>query len=124
MRSIWSEFAKRRAWRRVWVCVAEAQTAAGLITAEQMDDISSHEEDIDLKRASEIEDEIGHDLVAELRTRKQLWHSFSIVYVVFYLFLPIELKKRTNFLCWVTPICNQQNRRHLDTGLQVMRRTS
>jgi adenylosuccinate lyase len=68
MRSIWSEFAKRRAWRRVWVCVAEAQTAAGLITAEQMDDISSHEEDIDLKRASEIEDEIGHDLVAELRT--------------------------------------------------------
>jgi adenylosuccinate lyase len=68
MRSIWSEVAKRRAWRRVWVCVAEAQTAAGLITAEQMDDIRSHEDNIDLKRAAEIEDEIGHDLVAELRT--------------------------------------------------------
>jgi adenylosuccinate lyase len=68
MRAIWSEIAKRRAWRRVWVCVAEAQTAAGLISAEQMDDLRSQEETIDLKRAAEIEGEIGHDLVAELRT--------------------------------------------------------
>ena len=68
MRAIWSEIAKRRAWRRVWVCVAEAQTAAGLISAEQMDDLRSQEENIDLKRAAEIEGEIGHDLVAELRT--------------------------------------------------------
>lgn len=68
MRSIWSEIAKRRAWRRVWIIVAEAQTAAGLINAEQMDDIRSQEENIDLKRAAEIEEEIGHDLVSELRT--------------------------------------------------------
>jgi adenylosuccinate lyase len=68
MRSIWSEVAKRRAWRRVWVSVAETQSAAGLVSAEQMDDIRSQEENIDLKRAAEIEEEIGHDLVAELRT--------------------------------------------------------
>jgi adenylosuccinate lyase len=68
MRAIWSEMAKRRAWRRVWVCVAEAQATAGLIRAEQMDDLRSQEDNIDLKRAAEIEGEIGHDLVAELRT--------------------------------------------------------
>ena len=68
MRSLWSETAKRRAWRRVWVSVAEAQTAAGLIPAEQLDDLRSQVENIDIKRAREIEAEIGHDLVAELRT--------------------------------------------------------
>lgn len=68
MRAIWSEVAKRRAWRRIWVGVAEAQTAAGLITGEQLDDLRSQMENIDLKRAAEIESEIGHDLVAELRT--------------------------------------------------------
>ena len=68
MRSLWSETAKRRTWRRVWVSVAEAQTAAGLITAEQLDDLRSQTENIDIQRAREIEAEIGHDLVAELRT--------------------------------------------------------
>jgi adenylosuccinate lyase len=68
MRSIWSEIAKRRAWRRVWISVAEAQTAAGLVSGEQLDDLRSQIDTIDLKRAAEIEAEIGHDLVAELRT--------------------------------------------------------
>jgi adenylosuccinate lyase len=68
MRSIWSEIAKRRAWRRVWISVAEAQTAAGLVSGEQLDDLRNHADAIDLKRAVEIEAEIGHDLVAELRT--------------------------------------------------------
>ncbi len=68
MRSIWSEVAKRRAWRHIWVGVAEAQTAAGLVTGEQLDDLRSQMENIDLKRAAEIETEIGHDLVAEIRT--------------------------------------------------------
>lgn len=68
MRAIWSDVAKRRAWRQVWVSVAEAQTAAGLITGAQLDDIKGHVDDIDLQRAVEIEAEVGHDLVAELRT--------------------------------------------------------
>lgn len=68
MRALWSETAKRRAWRRVWVSVAEVQTAAGLITAEQLDDLHSQKENIDIQRARAIEAEIGHDLVAELRT--------------------------------------------------------
>jgi adenylosuccinate lyase len=67
MRMLWSEASKRRAWRRVWVAVAEVQAAAGLITPEQIDDIKSHAADLDLPRAFEIEAEIGHDLMAELK---------------------------------------------------------
>jgi adenylosuccinate lyase len=68
MRALWSETAKRRAWRRVWVAVAEAQAAAELISPEQVDEIKAHAMDIDLKRAAEIEAEIEHDLMAELKT--------------------------------------------------------
>ncbi|HEY43452.1 MAG TPA: adenylosuccinate lyase [Anaerolineae bacterium] len=68
MRALWSETAKRRAWRRVWVAVAEAQATADLISSEQIDEIKTHALDIDLKRAIEIEAEIDHDLMAELKT--------------------------------------------------------
>ena len=68
MRSIWSETSKRRVWRRVWVAVAEAQAAAGLVSPEQLDDLRLNANKIDIARALEIEAEIGHDLMAELRT--------------------------------------------------------
>jgi adenylosuccinate lyase len=68
MRTLWSERTKRLAWRRVWVSVAEAQAAAGLITPEQIDEIKANAANVDVDRAREIEAEIGHDLVAELRT--------------------------------------------------------
>lgn len=68
MRALWSEVTKRRIWRKIWIAVAEVQAAAGLVTAEQIDDIKEHALDIDLARASEIEAEVHHDLVAELRT--------------------------------------------------------
>lgn len=67
MRAIWSDEAKRRAWRRVWIAVAEAQTAAGLVTAAQLDDLREHAQTINLRRAAEIESEVGHDLMAELK---------------------------------------------------------
>lgn len=68
MRRIWSEAYKRRLWRRIWVALAEAQRAAGLVTGEQVDDLRAHQDDIDLKRAHEIEAEIHHDLMAEVKT--------------------------------------------------------
>jgi adenylosuccinate lyase len=68
MRALWSETVKRRTWRRVWVSVAEAQAAAGLVSPEQIDEIKAHAIDIDLPRAAEIEAQIGHDLMAELKT--------------------------------------------------------
>ncbi|MFQ5594507.1 MAG: adenylosuccinate lyase, partial [Anaerolineae bacterium] len=75
MRHIWSEVHRRRLFRRIWVALAEAQQAAGpstasgrcLVTTEQVDDLRAHQDDIDISRAMEIEREIGHDLMAEIR---------------------------------------------------------
>jgi adenylosuccinate lyase len=78
---LWSEITKRRAWRKVWITVAEVQAAANLVTPEQIDDIKSHALDIDLVRAAEIEAEVGHDLVAELNTfAEQCPHGGAILH--------------------------------------------
>ncbi|MCB0131136.1 MAG: adenylosuccinate lyase, partial [Caldilineaceae bacterium] len=68
MRRIWSEAEKRRQLRRFWVALAEAQQEAGLVTAEQAAELRAHQDDIDIARATEIEREIRHDLMAEIRT--------------------------------------------------------
>ncbi|RME53151.1 MAG: adenylosuccinate lyase, partial [Caldilineae bacterium] len=68
MRRVWSEAEKRRLLRRFWVALAEAQQEAGLVTAEQVADLRAHQDDIDIQRAQEIEREIRHDLMAEIRT--------------------------------------------------------
>lgn len=68
MRALWSEAAKRRLWRRIWVALAEAEQVAGLVTAEQAADLRAHADEIDLARAQAIEAEIHHDLMAEVRT--------------------------------------------------------
>ncbi len=68
MRFLWGEAYKRRLWRRIWVALAEAQQTAGLVTAEQVADLRAHENDIDLERAAEIEAQIHHDLMSEVRT--------------------------------------------------------
>lgn len=68
MRHIWSEAEKRRIFRRIWVALAAAQHEAGLVTAEQLDDLRTHQDEIDIERAEAIEREIHHDLMAEIRT--------------------------------------------------------
>ncbi|MDY7041476.1 MAG: adenylosuccinate lyase [Chloroflexota bacterium] len=68
MRTIWSEAHRRRLWRRVWAALATAQQAAGLLTTAELADIKAHQDEVDLPRAHEIESQIGHDLMAELRT--------------------------------------------------------
>lgn len=68
MRTIWSEVEKRRLLRQIWVALASAQAQAGLITPEQVADLEAHQGDIDIERAQEIEAEIGHDLMAEIKT--------------------------------------------------------
>jgi adenylosuccinate lyase len=68
MRSLWSEMHRRRLWRRVWVALARAEQATGLVSAEQLADLEAHAKDIDIARALEIEAEIHHDLMAEVRT--------------------------------------------------------
>ncbi|HVO70256.1 MAG TPA: adenylosuccinate lyase, partial [Aggregatilineaceae bacterium] len=68
MRHIWSLDHQRRAWRQVWVALAEAQADLGLVAAERAADLRAHMNDIDLVGAGVIEAEIRHDLMAELRT--------------------------------------------------------
>ncbi len=67
MRTIWSETYKRQLWRRVWVALATAQHRAGLVTAEQLADLRAHQDTVDLARSAEIEQEIHHDVMAEVR---------------------------------------------------------
>jgi adenylosuccinate lyase len=68
MRSIWSEAHKRRLWRRLWVVLAEVEMEYGLVSAEQVADLLLHQEEVNVPRALEIEAEIHHDLMAELKT--------------------------------------------------------
>lgn len=68
MRRLWSEAAKRRLWRRIWVALASAQAEAGLVRPEQVADLRAHQDDIDWERAQELERDLRHDLMAEVRT--------------------------------------------------------
>lgn len=68
MRQVWSEIEKRRQWRKIWVALAQVQAEFGLVSAEQVADLSEHAGQVDMERALEIEAEIHHDLMAELRT--------------------------------------------------------
>lgn len=67
MRALWSEEHKSRLWRRVWVALAAAQQQAGLVEEAQVADLAAHQDQVDLARAAEIEAEIHHDVMAEVR---------------------------------------------------------
>jgi len=67
MRRVWSEEHKRRLWRRVWVALAEAEHEAGLVGQAEMEDLKAHQDEVDIARSLEIEAEIGHDKMAEIR---------------------------------------------------------
>ena len=68
MREIWSEVNKRKTWRRLWVSLARAQSAFGLATPQQVTELDQHASEIDMETALDIESEIHHDLMAELKT--------------------------------------------------------
>ena len=68
MKEIWSERNKRLLLRRVWIALASAQNKAGLVTDKQLEDLRAHAGDIDIERSLEIEAEIHHDLMAEIKT--------------------------------------------------------
>jgi adenylosuccinate lyase len=67
LRSLFSEETRRKLWRAVWVALAEAQAAEGLISAEEVADLRAHAGHVDIEAALEIEREIHHDLMAEIR---------------------------------------------------------
>jgi adenylosuccinate lyase len=70
MRAIWSERNKRLLWRRIWVALAEAEHELGIVSAGQVADLRAHAGDVteaSIARALEIEHDIQHDLMAEVR---------------------------------------------------------
>jgi adenylosuccinate lyase len=71
LRALYSEKMRRRLWRAVWVALAEAQSAHGLIEEAEVADLRAHAGDIDVEAAIAIEREIHHDLMAEIRVFAQ-----------------------------------------------------
>lgn len=67
MRAIWSENEKRRLWRRIWVSLARVQSELGLVQPALVEELERNADRIDLRRALEIEAELHHDLMAEVR---------------------------------------------------------
>ncbi|MEI7987401.1 MAG: adenylosuccinate lyase [Chloroflexota bacterium] len=68
MRRIWGEYNKRHLWRQLWVALAEVQEHFGLVSTEKVADLHAHMDSVNVDRALEIESEIQHDLMAELKT--------------------------------------------------------
>ena len=67
MRELWSEAHKLRTWRRLWVALAQVEHEIGMVSAEQLEALRQHQDDIDIRRTHEIEAEIHHDVMAEIR---------------------------------------------------------
>jgi adenylosuccinate lyase len=67
LRELFSERERRRLWRAVWVALARSQERAGLLARAEVEDLEAHAGEIDIEAALEIEREIGHDLMAEIR---------------------------------------------------------
>ncbi|MBI3341641.1 adenylosuccinate lyase [Candidatus Curtissbacteria bacterium] len=68
MRELFSEINRRKTWRKVWVALAKSQNKLGLISKEELEDIVKHQDEIDIETAHKIEEELKHDLMAELKT--------------------------------------------------------
>lgn len=68
MKEIFSEVHKRKLLRRVWIALARAEEKAGVVSEEQVEELEAHKDDIDIEKATEIENVIHHDLMAEIKT--------------------------------------------------------
>lgn len=67
MRCLFSERHRREQLRRVWLAIATAQAKAGLVNRQELEDIRNHVKDVEIEKALEIEREIKHDLMSELK---------------------------------------------------------
>ena len=67
MSALWSPQRKFSTWRRLWVALAEAEAEMGLpVTAEQIDELKAHVEDIDFAAAERHERRLRHDVMAHV----------------------------------------------------------
>lgn len=64
---MWSEEKKFTIWRDLWFALAEFERKAGLpITPEQVAELKANINTVDVKRASEIEAEVHHDVMSHV----------------------------------------------------------
>ncbi len=69
MSKLWSPQRKFSTWRRLWIALAEAEAELGLaITAEQIEQLKAHAEDIDFAAAERHERRLRHDVMAHVHT--------------------------------------------------------
>ncbi len=67
MSGIWSAQKKHSTWRRLWLALAESQKELGLkITAEQIQQLRDHLDDIDFDAAAAHEKRLRHDVMAHV----------------------------------------------------------
>src|SRR5688500_2226752 len=67
MSYIFSASFKFGMWRRLWLALAEAEQELGLeIPEAALADLRAHLDDVDLKRAAELERELRHDVMAHV----------------------------------------------------------
>lgn len=71
MRSLWSEHQKRLLWRKIWVALAKVESEFGLFASDLVEELEVQATEIDVETALEIEAQIHHDLMAELKTFAQ-----------------------------------------------------
>ena len=55
-------------WRKLWIALAECEMELGLpITAEQVEELKAHAEEIDFEKAGAYEREVRHDVMAHVK---------------------------------------------------------
>ena len=67
MQYIFSEEKKFKTWRKLWIALAEVEHELGLpVTREQIDELKSHAEDLNLDVAREREKQVRHDVMSHV----------------------------------------------------------
>ena len=67
MLGLFSQDTRTRAWRKLWVALAEAENALGLpVTREQVEELRAHIDEIDYDAIAKKEKEIRHDVMAHV----------------------------------------------------------
>ena len=67
MQYIFSEEKKFKTWRKLWIALAEVEHELGLpVTQEQIDELKSHAEDLNLDVAREREKVVRHDVMSHV----------------------------------------------------------
>ncbi|MFA6133380.1 MAG: adenylosuccinate lyase [Phycisphaerae bacterium] len=67
MRELFSAQRRCSTWRRLWLALAEAERELGLnITAQQVQQMAEHLDDIDFDKAQQFERELRHDVMAHI----------------------------------------------------------